>query len=425
MSRGHTGAPTVGYLTKRFPRLSETFILDEILGLEAAGVPLRLFAVADPGEGLHQPDVDRVGSPVVYLRGRGRRPISIPRGIATTLAAHLRLATAAPDRWRTALAAARAERAVTGTIRPFLDAGRLAVRLQRVGATHIHAAFAHGPASTARLAHLMTGIPYSFAAHAKDLYLTDPAEMAVKARQAAFVLTCSAAARDELARRSGSDANIVLAYHGVDTERFAPRPRARPDGEPLTLLAVGRLVEKKGYPVLLAALRRLVDRGHDVRLRIVGGGPQRDEVAQQVRDLDLATQVSFAGALTHQEIVTEYGQADLFVQASVVVADGDRDGIPNSLLEAMASGLPVVASDVSGIPEAIEHEVSGLLVPPGDPDALAGALEQAIVDADLRYRLGRAARDRVVTFFDRRACAVDLLPLFLPGADAPRAASLR
>jgi len=407
----------VAYLTKRFPRLSETFILDEILSLERAGVPLQVFAVADPVEQLSQPDVAQVRSSVIYLRQSGRW--RLVRGFVTSVLAHFRLVATDPARWRQALSAARQERAITGTIRPFIDAGRLAVQLRRTGCTHVHAAFAHGPASTARFAYLLTGIPYSFGAHAKDLYLSDRRELADKVADASFVLTCSMAAQQELVSQTGADAKIVLAYHGVDTERFAPGPAGAVADAPKRILAVGRLVEKKGYPVLLAAVRQLLDEGHEVRLRVVGGGPDQERLATLARELGLDRRVSFAGARTHQQIVAEYAQADLFVQASVVIADGDRDGVPNSLLEAMASGLPVVASRVSGIPEAIEDGVSGVLVPPGDPGALAQALARVVTEDGFADRLGVGARHRAIADFDRRTCAQALAPLFRPVAAEP------
>ncbi len=408
--------PTVGYLTKRFPRLSETFILHEILGLEQAGVPLRLFAVADPMETIVQPDVSRVASRVTYLRAQRRS--DLPREIIRTVTAHACLAAASPSRYRRALVMAFADRSRTNTIRPFLDAGRLAIELRRSKAVHLHAAFAHGPASTARYVHHLTGLPFSFAAHAKDLYLSGAEDLAAKAADAEFVLTCSAAAVDALSERLGSTSKVVLAYHGVDTGRFQPAPRAADGDGTLNVLAVGRLVAKKGYPVLLHALRLLSDRGHRLRCRIVGGGPDAADLASLAERLGVAGVVDFVGARAHQQVAEEYLRADVFVQASIVLADGDRDGVPNSVLEAMASGLPVVASAVSGIPEAVTHGVSGLLVPQGDPAALARALSLIADDPTLAVSLSSGARAAVVERFDRDVCAQNLAPRFWPASTA-------
>ncbi len=402
---------TVGYLTKRFPRLSETFILDEILGLEAAGVPLRLFAVADPGETTVQPDVSRVASPVVYLRNPAG-PAARARDGLSTVAAHARLLARAPRRYLGIVAYILRERRHRSTLVNFAQAGRLARMLEDAGARHLHAAFAHGPASVAHFVHLLTGLDFSFAAHAKDLYVTAPDLLARKVKDARFVLVCSQSAADELTRRAGGDTKVVLAPHGVDTARFAPRAgAARPPGAPLRVLAVGRLVEKKGYLVLLEALATLERRGVAVTCRIIGAGPQRALLAERAALLGIAGSVEFAGARTHQEIAAAYQDADVFVQASVVLESGDRDGIPNALLEAMASGLAVVASDVAGIPEVVAPGC-GLLVPPGDATALADALGRLADDEPLRGALGRGARAHSVAAFDRGECVRAIVPLF-------------
>jgi glycosyltransferase involved in cell wall biosynthesis len=403
--------PKVAYLTKRFPRLSETFILHEIIGLERAGVRLALYSVADPGEGLTQPDVAEVRSSVTYVRSTG--PLRFLKGIASTISAHAKLAVTDPRRYRAAFAAARLDRARSGTIRPFLDAGRLAVQLNHRGVGHLHAAFAHGPASTARLVNMLTGIPYSFSAHAKDLYLSDGEDLAAKAGDATFVLTCSRAARDALVMRAGSPKKVILAYHGVDSERFRPaHSDTAPPRGPARILAVGRLVEKKGYPVLLEALAAMAHAGAEFQCEIIGGGPDREALEALAQSFDISDRVAFAGSRTQQQVAASLNQADLFVQSSVVLADGDRDGIPNSLLEAMATALPVVASEVCGIPEAVVHGSSGLLVSPGDPKELAEALGLLIRDPELAQRLGRGARLRVVEHFDRRRCIQEIAPLF-------------
>lgn len=430
---------TVGYLTKRFPRLSETFILDEILGLEAAGVPLRLYAIADPHENLVQPDVTRVASPVRYLTSHVTRRARL-QGYGATLVAHVRLLARAPRRYLGVVVYIVRRRRHLSTMRNFVHAGRLAVQLRDDDARHLHAAFAHGPASVAHFVHLLTGLPFSFSAHAKDIYVSAPDLLARKIAAASFVLTCSASARDALTPLAGVDgAKVVLAHHGVDTSRFiAPSPSSPPAGDDATLrvLAVGRLVAKKGYPVLVRALRTLSDEGRRVQCTIVGAGSDRDELEALVEELGLRATVTFVGSQTHHEVVEWFRHADVFVQASVVLANGDRDGIPNSLLEAMASGLAVVASDVAGIPEVLTANC-GLLVPPGDSAALARALGCLADDPARRAELGRRARSHVEANFDRAVCTRRIAPLFevraaderVPAAarrdDAPRRASRR
>ncbi len=392
---------TVAYLTKRFPRLSETFILDEILGLEEAGVPLRLYAGGNPCEPVVQPDVERVASAVTYLHRPGRQAAVVRAREA--ILAHVLLIWAEPRRYVGALAYAARRPDRRTAIRHLLDAGRLVRMLKRDRARHLHAAFAHTPASIAHYVHLLTGLPFSFAGHAKDLYTSEPAALAERAAAAEFVLVCSASAAQELERRAGPRARIVLQYHGVDSHRFMPAEPVAADGRPISILAVGRLVEKKGYPVLLDALAQ-VAAVRSVTCEVIGAGKLEPELRAQIARLGLQEVVTLRGELTHQEIAAAYGRSQVFVQASVVLGNGDRDGIPNALLEAMASGLPVLATRVAGIPEVVTNGVNGLLVEPGDADALAAALTTLVDDPELRVRLGASARAHVVSELDRQVC---------------------
>ncbi len=406
---------TVGYLVKRFPRLSETFILDEILGLEAAGVPIRLYALAHPGEPVVQPDVARVASPVTYLHPTGSRWVAWRAGIATGRA-HAALLRRDPGRYLGVVAYILVKRRHRSTLRHFAEAGRLALLLEEDRACHLHAAFAHGPASVAHLVHRLTGLPFSFAAHAKDLYLSAPDLLQRKVGAATFVLVCSRSAERHLRLLAGPAADrVVLAPHGVDVDRFAPPPGAGPSG-PMRVLSVGRLVAKKGHLVLLLAIARVAAE-RPCSCRIIGSGPLRDQLQATIRRLGLTDVVTLVGSQTHQEVALAYGAADVFVQASRVLADGDRDGIPNSLLEAMASGLPVVASRVAGIPEVVD-EGCGRLVAPGDSAGLADALLTLAADPALARRLGAAGRSRAIQQFDRAVCARSIAPLFRGGVTA-------
>lgn len=447
-----TEAPTIGYLTKRFPRLSETFILDEILGLEAAGVPLRLYAVADPREGIVQPDVTRVRSPVVYLRPSSGTAARVGAA-AMVLGAHAQLLRRRPLAYIRVVGHILRKRRHMSTLRHFVNAGRLAVLLQRDGATHVHAAFANGPGSIVHLVHLLTGIPFSFAAHAKDLYLSAPDLLARKIEAASFVLACSESAARRLRELAGSSgAKVVLAPHGVDAQRFRPRETGEAAAEPATpgpgtpgtgtpdtgtpgtgtpgaagtgtpdagagaaaplrVLAVGRLVEKKGYPVLFEALGLLRARGVAFHCSVIGDGLCKEELMAERERLQLTGVLELLGSRTHHQIAQAYRDADVFVQASVVLANGDRDGTPNSLLEAMASGVPVVASAVAGIPEVVA-DGCGTLVPPGDPAALADALAAMAADPSRRRAVGAAARAHVLEHLERTACVRVVAALFL------------
>ena len=432
----------VAYLTKRFPRLSETFILDEVLGLEDAGVPLRLFAIRDPHESLVQPDVARVHGPLGYLRPEPA--IRARLGwLGTTVAGHVRVAAAHPARyWRT-LVDAFGHRHRRAALSHFVDAGHLAARLAREDARHLHATFAHGPAAIAHQVHLLTGLPFSFAAHAKDIYVSDPEQLARRAAAAEFMLVCSESARTDLAGIVGPAADrIRLHYHGVDALRFHPGGTASdtpiaagdrpPRGErpalgerPFRLLAAGRLVEKKGYPVLLDALTLLARDGHAVTCRIVGAGPLRADLEAKAKALGIAGTISFDGALSHEDVADAYRDADAFVQCSLVLPDGDRDGVPNVVLEAMASGLAVIASDVAGIPEAVIDGMTGFLVPPSDPAAVADRIARLVESPTLAHRLGTAGRSRVLERFDRASAVRNVAHLMLDAARAGEAQRLQ
>jgi glycosyltransferase involved in cell wall biosynthesis len=291
------------------------------------------------------------------------------------------------------------------------EAARLVALLRKHGVSHVHAQFAHGPTSVAHFASLLGDIPFSFTGHAKDIYLSPPDLLAVKIAAARFVATCTAhnvAYLRELAAPA-DHAKIHLVYHGVATERFCPASTTKDLGEsaetttPLRMIAVGRLVEKKGYSYLIHACALLRQRGCRFELAIYGSGPQRDELARLIDTFGLGDIVQLQGSRTQEELIALYREADLFVLSPQTLSNGDRDGLPNVLMEAMSVGLPVVATDVSGIPELIEHDRSGLLVPPCDEVALAEALERLLDPLHghaLRARLGSGGRERVSEHFD-------------------------
>ena len=430
------GTGTLTYLTKRFPRLSETFILDEIIGLEQAGLPLRLVSIADPGEPLRQERTGRVRSAVTYLHRPGGvwAKAASWSGMAWALVA---MAVRRPRAFATALTGLGDRESVSTAAKHLLEAASLARAAERSGSRHIHAAFAHSPAAIAEIASTLIGVPFSFAAHAKDLYLSNPANLAHRIEKAAFVMVCSASARDALLqvasahlgaeRSAGLAGRVLLQYHGVDIERFAPSAAAERASAGPVILAVGRLVPKKGYPVLVDALAELAAKGVDFRCRVVGGGGMREELEARIRSVGLADRVELLGARTQEEVREEYSKADLFVQSSVVVEGGDRDGVPNSVLEALATGLAVVGTDVAGIPEVLLDGKTGLVVPAGDPSALATAIGSLLCDPELRARIGGAGREKVERELARDECSRAVAQrfwelAFAAGAPAGRAA---
>jgi glycosyltransferase involved in cell wall biosynthesis len=269
--------------------------------------------------------------------------------------------------------------------------------------------------------HYLTGVPYSFTAHAKDIYVkTTPELLRDEAQTAQAVVTCTEYNRRYMSAQIGADGTEKLhcIYHGLDLSQFKfCCPRAL-DKEPRVILSVGRLVEKKGLSDLISAAHILRQRDRSFQVEIVGDGPLRTGLEAQVRRLGLDDRVKFAGPLPHDELCRVYQRASLFTLPCVVAADGDRDGIPNVLLEAMASGVPVVSTPVSGIPEVIDSEREGLLVPPNDPTRLADALDRLLHSAELRERLALAARAKIEACFSVEKNSAQLVSLFLAGRGA-------
>jgi len=275
---------------------------------------------------------------------------------------------------------------------------------------HVH--FLHTPASVVRYASLLTGLPWTASAHAKDIWTTPEWEKAEKLAACDWLVTCTAGGAGhlrEVAVRGGTDpAKIELVYHGLDLGRFPPPPSPRParDGgdptDPVTILSVGRLVPKKGYDDLLDALAALPPDVH-WRLVHIGGGKLGRDLRRRADRLGLADRIEWRGARAQAEVIAACRAADLFVLASKVAGDGDRDGLPNVLMEAQSQALACLSTRVSGVPELIEDGVTGVLVPPGDAPALAAALAALAADPALRGRLGTAGADRVRRHFSMNA----------------------
>ena len=461
---GHAEHGTIAYVLKGFPRMSETFIAGEIYRLEQAGVRLRLFATKQD-EAYRHPVVDRIRAPLVYLPGvrSPSRSASLLAWLATNVptfrSAIFRCARRRPLGLARAAAAAFAQaiRARWSWSQPrgvyfkeFLQAVALADRLlESSDVGHIHAHFAHGATTVAWLAGIICGLPFSFTAHATDMYResVNPAGLLRRKLAAArFVVTCTEANRSYLLERAGRTP-VYRIYHGLNADfvDLLAKAPARPDrtrGDCLRILSVGRLVPKKGFDLLIEACGILQRRGVAFDALIVGetGDPEEgggvspanagaalpgspaakrryaDEVRQRVAQLQLEERVRLVGPMSQAALFAEYQAATLFCLPCRIVADGDRDGIPNVLAEAMACGLPVVTTPVSGIPELVEHCSNGLLVPPEDPEAIAAALWQVHAEPGLANRLGRAAQATIRQRFDADESAQQLVALFREGA---------
>ena len=380
----------LGILVKVYPKLSETFILEEILGLERLGLALRLYSLAPATDAITHPAVARARASLAIV------PASIRGKLREFATRHIRLLAAAPLRYLVSLAAAlrRGRRGLYD----FTRAGWLVEQLRLDGVEHLHTHFISTPADVAELASRLSALPYSISAHAKDIYLSDPADLRRKLHSARFTVTCTEFNCKTLLDIAPT-AQVHRMYHGVDHALFHPRSRAKPHLVPL-ILSVGRLREKKGLDTLIDACHLLRKQGQDFVCEIVGYGEEQARLQAQIERLALEDRVHLVGKLAREEVIKRYERAAVYVQPSRIAADGDRDGIPNVLLEAMSMALPVVASDVSGIPELVGHDLNGLLVKPGDPEALAIAIAQLLNDPTRCAALGCRARETVTKSFD-------------------------
>ena len=380
----------VTFILKGYPRLSETFIAQEIKALEGRGLAIEIVSLRRPTDPYRHPIHDEIKAPVGYLpEYLWHEPLRLWRGWRAS-------------RRRTGYAAARrvwlADLARDRTANRIRRFGQALVLAAEIGpeVVHLHAHFLHTPASVARYASLITGLPWSCSAHAKDIWTSPRWEKAEKLADADWMVTCTAANRDHLAGLAPLG-RVDLAYHGLDLARFPSVGKER-HGGPVILLSVGRAVEKKGYDDLLAALAVLPG-DLDWRFIHIGGGPLLGALQSQARAAGIDRRVTWLGAQAFDVVLANYRSADIFVLPCRIAADGDRDGLPNVLMEAMACALPVLSSRVSGIPELIDDGVNGRLTPPGDATALAAALGELIADADLRGRLGAAGEARLRDHF--------------------------
>lgn len=437
-------ADAIAYILKGYGRTSETFITNEIHLLETLGLKLSIFSFKRlVGEQEHA--VGRaIKAPVHYLpEVPPRAGLSFFKWLRMITPAfvrsHLRLFRTRPAAYlRTFAEAMRLSfkyRAVrfrpgSGAIREFLQAGYIANQVLASGnVRRLHAHFCHTTTTVTMLVSQVTGIPFSFTAHAKDIYLRElnPGDLLqLKISRAKFVVTCTKANKDYLDRLNPAGTPIHAIYHGLDTSKFAPGKTADDDdghsSMPL-ILSVGRLVEKKGFPYLVEACRRLKDKGYQFRCRIIGGaGSDSDRIGALIAELRLKDVITLGRAVTQEELIQIYRRATLFVLPCQILENGDRDGIPNVLVEAMAAETPVVSTNVSGIPELVEDGVTGLLTPQQDAAALAEAIEKLLDDSALRSRLGKAAREKVCRTFDARENSAALHQLFLAKSKRARSA---
>ncbi len=429
------GQRKIAYLVKTFPKFSETFILNEILELERQGVNLHIFSLKTPADEHNHRAVNDVQAQVTYIpviqsdsemddryRVLWQNILlffSSPRRYFVTVVTLFRrwesLCPSPGKFWsyvKTAVAFLLRRHYSSPSsrkLRKLLQAGFIARTVLREDIQHLHAHFANIPTSVAELVSLLTGVPYSFTAHAKDIYLTEARELDRKINGAEFVLTCTGFNRNYLQGLSTSSTPIILAHHGIDLGFFDSGSWTGDDCDiPPLILGVGRLCEKKGFRYLVEACSLLKAKGLDFHCDIVGYGPGKDDLKQQIAQLGLKAHVRLPGKMTQHELLEVYHRASIFALPCQVTDDGDRDGIPNVLIEAMALRLPVVSTDISGISELVDHMESGILVKQKDPGELAQAIEFLLQRPELRLQFGIKGREKVLRHFslERNVCIV-------------------
>ena len=414
--------PKIGYVLKRFPRLSETFILNELLELRRQGALVEVFSLLKPPEETRHELLAMLDAEVVYLPGaKAIKGCAVATGAA-----------AGPTR-KVALNRLLAERPPMAELlsgkRPdeaahlCLQAAALAMLASTRDLAHLHAHFASNATTAALLASRWSGIAFSFTAHARDIYhtyvdaATDAAARRRKIAEARFVVTVSDYNRHHLIELAGPETagKIRRLYNGIDLSRFAFERRIG-SGEAPLFLAVGRLIEKKGFTHLIEACRLLRTRGVRARGLIIGEGPERNALQKQIGSAALEELVELAGARSQEAVLAAMRRATAIVSPCVVSACGDRDGLPTVLLEALAVGLPAISTTVAGIPEIIENEHTGLLVPPADPERLAEAMLRILAEPELGERLGREGRIKAERDFDLRTNVAVLRDYFARSA---------
>jgi colanic acid/amylovoran biosynthesis glycosyltransferase len=403
----------IGYIVKMFPRISETFILNEILEVERQGAEVVIFSAKKPNEGRFHPQLAELKARVYYLDELDLKKWS------TWISGHWSiLAPFQPRLWE-AVGTALQEGDVA-RVDLIWQAAWIAAQAQVQGIEHLHAHFASLPSTLAHLAHQVSGIPFSFTAHAKDIYVYTNNEhyLNEKMISAGRVVTVTNFNRAYLERTYPHvpSNRVEVIHNGIDLNLFKADPSVSRKAD--HILAVGRLVPKKGLDVLLSALARLKSDGVPFHCRIVGDGSERAALESQRSVLGLDEEVQFCGALHRDQVLDLMKSATVMALPCVVAEDGNVDALPTVLLEALACGLPVVSTRVSGIPEIVDHDTNGFLCEPNDPPALAACLKELLSDPARRDQLATAGRMKAETHFDLERNVARLRQVFAESASA-------
>ena len=407
---------TLGMVLKGYPRISETFISNEIRLLEEMGFNIHIYSMRAPRESFAHDSIKQIKAKVTYL------PSSMVWGLPAFLWYNIRLFAKTPKRYLECLKLMMTRFKLAPKkhtwIKHMLQAGYLVQKTvidEGVDLGHLHGHFAHTPTTVTMYAAKLLGVPFSFTAHAKDIYTQDPRRFQDKIDLAKFVVTCTKYNEGYLSKVSRNGKPIHCVYHGINLDLFSPNGRLTEAKKPYHILTVARFVEKKGIDTILSALAKLRAEGLEFKYTLVGEGKAsfNKKVRDQISELRLEDVTTLPGTITHDEVIKLLGEADCFTLGCREAKDGDRDGIPNVVAEAMATGVPVAATDVSGVPELVEHEKSGLLCPSNDVDAMAETLKRILTDQELRAIIIPTAREKVHEVFNNKKLIHDLGEIYI------------
>jgi glycosyltransferase involved in cell wall biosynthesis len=389
-----TPQPRIAIAMKGYPRLSETFIAQELLGLQRRGLPFAIWSLRQPTDAARHLMHREITAPLRYLpEYLHDEPLRVLKGFGRALLGGSLLRVAG------VFLRDLIREATRNRVRRLGQACVMARELPG-SVTHLHVHYLHTPASVIRYAALMRGLSFSFSAHAKDIWTTPDWERREKIADASWGVTCTVDGHRELRRLSDRPDKVALVYHGLDLARFPAPPENRlprtgsDAADPVRFVTIGRAVEKKGFDDLLAALAGL-PAGLHWTLTHIGGGEMLTPLKAQAEQFGLAARIAWAGPKAQQDVIAALRAADLFVLPSKQAGDGDRDGLPNVVMEAASQALPIVATDFAGIPEFVRDGVEGLLVAPGDIAALTQRLAELATDPARRMALGGAAYKRL------------------------------
>lgn len=405
--------PVIAYILKGYPRISETFISNEILMLEQLGFTMRLFSMRQPRENFSHASVKKIEAKVDYL------PTELLIELPRLLFPNIFLAAKYPMRYHRALMLAGARFRRTGklaTVKHLLQAGYMTKHflLKEPEISHLHGHFAHSPTSVTMFGSILSGLPFSFTAHAKDIYTSHPEQLREKMDEARFVVTCTRHNAEYLQSIAPDTSTpIHCVYHGIDLDLFSHQESIVAPTEPYRLFTVARLTEKKGLPTIYRALALLRDRGISFQHILIGDGDDRDKILALIDALGLSDHCHWLGTKTHDEVLARFKESDLFLLGCEIAENGDRDGIPNVLVESLAMGVPAISTTVSAIPEILRNRETGLTVPPADPETMAAGIMTMLEDRQLREHIIANGRKWVTEQFDNRLWIERLADIFL------------